>query len=204
MKYITTKKSILSKIALIALISVTGSYTYASHYCEINKNRIEHVSDTFTSVEEFLAQFVDSKNNTAFNLFVLKLKTTLEGLQRDIETVTRSHHDDLTKEIDELMDYSLQQFNILYNVFKKYNGKPDSQAVVFGEEIKREFNTEKIFSEMINKLKTLRGKAANAGDKHLVKQIEDLAKKIQQKKNLWTAKSNLSLITGLMHRMRCR
>lgn len=203
MKYITIKKSILSKIVLITLISLTGSYTYTNH-CEDNREKINNVANTFTSVEEYLSQFVDAKNNTAFNLFVIKLKTTLEILQRDIDALTRSHNDELAKEIDELMDYALQQFNILYNIFKKYNGKPDSQAVVFGEEIKREFNTEKIFGEMINKLRILRSKAAHEGDKHLVKQIEDLAKKIQQKKKLWAAKSNLNLINGLMHRMRCR
>ena len=89
------------------------------------------------------------------------------------------------------------------DVFKRYNGKPDTQAVNFATEIKREFDVEKIFAELINKLKILRSKAQHAGNKHLVKQIEELATKIQQKKKIWNGKSNLALVTGLVHRMKC-
>jgi len=89
-------------------------------------------------------------------------------------------------------------------VFKRYNGKPDSQAVNFATEIKREFDVEKIFTEMVNKLKALRCKAHHAGNKHLVKLIEELAAKIQHKKKVWNGKSNLTLVAGLVHRMKCQ
>ncbi len=196
------KKSILSKTALIALFSIIGSYTYANHD-ETNREKIHNLSMTFTSVEGDLSQFVDSSNKTPFNIFVIKLRTTLQNLQREIETLTRGHGDELATDIDRLMDYSLQQFNILYDVFKKYNGKSAAQAKEFGEEIRRQFDTDKIFAEMISKLKVLRTKALHAGDKNLVKQIEDLAKKIQQKKTIWTAKTDLSLFLGLTKRMQC-
>jgi len=202
MKYITITKSIVSKVALITLISITGVHTHASQ-SEINRNDMEQVSKTFTSTEDLLTQFVDPNNKTPFNIFLIKLRTTLQNLQRNIETTTRSYHDDVTTEIDKLMDYALQQFNILYDVFKKYNGKPANQAKDFGEEIKKQFDTEKIFGEMINRLKSLRSKAAQQGDTQLVKQIEDLGKKIQLKRNAWNAKSNAILLVGLMKRMSC-
>ncbi len=198
MKYNKMKKSILSKTALIVLATMVMT-SYTSH----NEEKMESVSTTFISVENELSQFVDPGNKTPFNTFLISFTTKLQNLQRVIEATVRSHNDEISKEVDELLEYSLEQFNILLDVFKRYNGKPDTQAVNFATEIKREFDVEKIFAEMINKLKVLRGKAQQAGNKHLVKQIEELATKIQQKKKLWNAKSNLALVTGLVHRMKC-
>ena len=192
------KKSILSKMALILLATIVTT-SYASH----NEEKIGSLSTTFTAVESDLSHFVDTTNKTSFNTYIIGFTATLQSLQRTIETVIRGQDDELSKEIDELLQYALQQFNILLDVFKRYNGKPDSQAVNFATEIKREFDVEKIFAELVNKLKTLRCKAQQSGNKHLVKQIEDLATKVQQKKKIWNAKSNLTLVTGLVHRMKC-
>src|SRR5216684_1285585 len=181
MKYINKmKKSILSKTALI-LLATTIINSYASH----NEEKIGSFSTAFTKVENELSLFVDQKNNTSFNIYMIGFTTTLRDLQKTIETITRGQDDELSEEIDELLHYALQQFNILLDVFKRYNGKPSTQAMSFATEIRREFDVKKIFAEMVNKLKMLRGKAQQDGNKHLVKQIEELAVKIQQKKKIW-------------------
>lgn len=200
MKYINKiKKSILSKMALILLATATVN-SYASHHEE----KIESLSITFTSMENGLSLYVDTGNNTSSNTYLINFNTILHTFEKAVETISRGHDDELSKEINELLEYALQKFNILLDVFKRYNGKPDIQAVNFATEIKREFDVEKIFAEIICKLKNIRSKAQQTGNKHLVKQVEELANKIQQKKKVWSAKSNLTLITGLVHRMKCQ
>lgn len=205
MKHITTKTSILSKVALITIISFTGSYTYANHceHHEVQAESIDKLGGIFMSVERLLADFVNSSNKTPFNTFVTKLGTKLQELQRRIETLTRSNNDIVSAEVDKLMDYALQQFNILYSVFKKYNGKPAAHAKAFGDEIKKEFNTEKIFSEMVVKLETIKTKASHENNKHLLEKIDKLITLIKQKKNEWKQKADLVLWAGLTARMGC-
>ena len=198
----TTKKSILSKLALVTAIIFTGSYAYGSQ-SDNNQEKISHLKKTFLAVEHYLSEFVSIKSKTPFNDFVLKIREKLQNLQRNIEESTRSHGSELSKEIDELMDYALQQFNILYNVFKKYNGKPDNQALSFAGEIKREFDTEKIFSMLITKLKALKTKACSTDDKALVEEITALINDIEKKKRVWNAKGNSELFAGIAHRMKC-
>jgi len=199
MKYTNTKKSILSKMALIALFLVTGSYTYTSH-CETS---IENVVTVFILSEKNLSGFFNSGNKTPYNTFVEELETILRDFKRSVEETTRNPNDELTKATEDLMDYISQHFNILCNIFKKYNGKPATYAADFSVEIKREFNTEKIFSEMITKLKVLRGKACHADNKHLVKRIDYLTHLIQLKKKEWSAKADWLLFAGLTNRMKC-
>ncbi len=202
MKNIIIKKSILSKVAVIAFMLTMGSYTYGNH-CETNEKKINNITAVIVSGERILADFVNSNVKTPFNTFLAALGTMLQDLQRKAEALTRSHHDDLTTAIDELEDYTLQQFNILLNVFKKYNGKPNSQAANFALEIRKEFDTEKVFSEMITKLKAIKIKAAHTDDKHLAKEIDRLIQIIQKKKGEWSAKPDWVLLGGLIHRMKC-
>jgi hypothetical protein len=199
MKY-TIKKNRLSTLTLIVLATIMVSYTNAGH----NEDKIGSLTSAFTSVENDLSLFVDTANKTSFNTYMINFSTTLQNLQRTMDTIVRGQDDEFSKEVDALLEYALQQFNILVDVFKRYNGKPESQAFNFATEIKREFDIEKIFAEMIAKLKNLRCKAHQAGNKPLVKLIEDLAAKIQQKKKVWGAKQNITLIGGLIHRMKCQ
>ena len=196
----TIKKSILSKLALITAMTFMGSYASADHV-DNNQEKISNLKRTFIAVEHYLSEFVSVKSKTPFNDFVLKIREKLQHLQRNIEELTRNHGSDLSKEIDDLMDYALQQFNILYNVFKKYNGKPDSHALSFAGEIKREFDTEKIFGVLISKLKVLKNKAGE--DKALVEEIISLINDIEKKKRVWNTKSNSELFGGIAHRMKC-
>lgn len=193
------KKSILSKTAFIALATMM-IHSYASH----NETKMESLSHAFTAAENDLSLFVDQSNNTSFNTYIISLGTTLQKLQRTVEEITRAHDDELSKEIDALVHYVLQQFNILLDVFKRYNGKSADYALSFSAEINQEFDVKKIFAETINKLKALRTKAQQAGHKHLVKQIEEFATKIQHKQKIWNGKTNLALLTGLVHRMKCK
>src|SRR5438477_11821388 len=112
MKYPKTKKSILSKIALITAIAFVGSYAYGNQG-ETNKEKINVLRKTFNSVEHYLSEFVSVKSKTPFNEFVIRIVAKLQNLQRHIEELTRSHTSEVSKEIDELMEYALQQFTIM-------------------------------------------------------------------------------------------
>lgn len=202
MKYTKTKKSILSNVALITAMLVMGSYANANHG-DNNKDKISNLKKTFASVENYLSEFVSVKSKTPFNEFVVRIQMKLHNLQRNIEESTRSNTTELSKEIDELMDYALQQFSVLYNVFKKYNGKPESQAITFASEIKKEFDTDKIFSTMVRKLKVLKSKADETGDSALADEITHLITEITEKNKRWNAKGNMELLTGIAHRMKC-
>ena len=197
------KKSVLSKVAMIALLVTTVS-TYTSHnhhHCETNMDSIINV---FVPTEKNLSGFFNSSNKTPYNTFVEELDAILRDFQRKIESVKRSHNDEISVAIDELMEYVAEHFNVLCNIFKKYNGKPATYAADFSIEIKREFNTEKIFGEMITKLKALRTKAVHAENKSLIKKIDCLAQLIQKKKTEWSAKADWVLFAGLTTRMNCR
>ncbi len=201
MKYNTIKKAILSKLAVLAFMVITFSaYANPTHHLA----NVDSIINVFMPTEKILAGFFISSNKTPYNTFVVELDSILHDFQRKIEAVTRSANDELSTEIDELMDYVAQHFNVLCNLFKKYNGKPATCAIDFAAEIKREFNTEKIFGEMITKLKTLRAKAHHADHKHLVKKIDVLTQLIQKKKSEWSAKPDWVLFGGLTTRLNCR
>src|SRR3990172_5286272 len=147
MKNKTIKKSILSKVAVIAFMLMTSSYAFTNNNCETN---IDSIISVFIPAEKILVTCFNSSDKTPFNTIVANLDTILRDFNRKIEAVARGHGGELSTEIDELVDYVAQHFNILLNVFKKYNGKPATSALDFSTEIKREFNTEKIFGEMIS------------------------------------------------------
>jgi len=182
-----------------------GSYAYGScnDQAKMCTLKINAIKEAVIPVENYLAQFVSIKVKAPFNDFLLKIKEKLETLQRKMDELPRNSQNDLSKEVDELMDYVFQQFNVLYNIFKKYNGKPDNQALNFAAEIKKEFDIEKIFSILVNKLKTLKNKAANLPDKELAEEITALITIIEKKKNNWNTKSNAELFAGITHRMKC-
>lgn len=195
------KKAILSKIAVLAFMIMT----YTAHANPTHQlANIDSIINVFMPTEKILAGFFNSSNKTPYNTFVVELDSILHDFQRKVEAVTRSANDELSTEIDELMDYVAQHFNVLCNIFKKYNGKPATCALEFSTEIKREFNTEKIFGEMINKLKTLRAKAIEIDNKNLIKKIDCLTQLIQKKKTEWSAKPDWVLFAGLTTRLNCR
>lgn len=195
------KKTILKKLALITAIIFSGSYAYAEQG-DNNHEKISHLAKAVVNKERMLWEFVNINNKGSFNDFVFKMTENLKVLQRYVEGLTRSHCNALSKEVDELMDYALQQFNILCNIFKKYNGKKD-QALNFAGEIKKEFDIEKTFSILISKLEILKRKATNACDKLLAEEIAALIKIIEDKKAKWNKKGNPELFAGIAHRMKC-
>jgi hypothetical protein len=201
MKNNTMKKAILSKIALIAFTVMGFTSVLANDH---HTSKVDNIINVFIPSEKVLVRYFNSSDKTPGNTLVEELDSILRDFQRKVDTVTRSHNDDISVAIDELMDYVAQHFNVLCNIFKKYNGKPATYAAEFSIEIKREFNTEKIFGEMIAKLKVLRTKAVHADHKHLIKRIDCLMQLIQKKKSEWSAKPDWVLFAGLTTRMNCR
>lgn len=198
MKKNTMKKAILSKIIAVVFMIMASMPILANHHLA----NIDSIINVFLPAEKNLAGFFNSSNKTPYNTFVLELDSILRDFQRKIDNVTRSHNDDLSIAIDELMDYVAQHFNVLCNIFKKYNGKPATYALEFSAEIKRDFNPDKIFGEMVAKLKILRTKAHHGDHKHLVKKIDCLMQLIQKKKSEWSAKPDWVLGAGLLERMK--
>lgn len=199
---ISIKKSNLSRVALLAtLITVTNGYPNAVE----NEATMKHYGAFFYAVERNLTDFFNENNKTPFVTYLTALEKLLNDFKRKIEeTVTRSNTDGLTKEINDLIDYTTHKFSIAYNIMKKYCGRPASDALTFGVEIKRDFNAEKVFGDIVTKLKALEGKALQAHEDTLAKKIETVITMIERKRKEWNAKSDGILLKGLSCRMKCK
>jgi hypothetical protein len=202
MKHITIKKSILSKVVLLAsLITAVGIYGNNNN----NELAIKEVGAFVHDVERKISDFCNPSNKTPMNNFIIALEKLFYDFKAKIEiTITRNNNDVLTNELYNLTDYILYQFNIACTIIKKYNGRPSSEALIFGAEIRRDFNTEKVFTEIIAKLKTLKCKADQAHESCLIKKIDIIIKMIEIKRKEWNAKSDWSLSQGLVTRMNCK
>lgn len=197
----TTKKSILSKVALLAsLFMVTGVYANNAD----NERMVVNFDKFIRAVEGNMSKFFNACNKTAYNTFVIEFEKIILAFKRTIEPATRGTGDALTKELYDIIDYALQQFDIAYSIIKKYNGKPAKEAFAFSAEIKKGFNPEKVFGEIITKLKTLKTKATQANDNVLADKIQVIICEIEQKKKAWNAKSEHTLFAGLAARMGCK
>lgn len=196
-----TKKNSLSRVALlVSLISISG-IAYSSE----NEAVMQDFGAFVYSVERNFTDFFSTSNKTSYNAFIVAIEKLFGDFKRKIETsTTRSNNDALAKEINDLIDYSMKQFNLACTIMKKYNGKPSSDAFAFGSEIKRDFNPQQTFGNIITKLKVLRGKASQADETCLVKKIDTIITMIEKKKKEWNAKSDVTLLSGLSHRMNCK
>jgi N-acetylglucosamine-6-phosphate deacetylase len=197
----TMKKSTLSRIALLAtLICVTG-ITYGAE----NETSMKDFGTFVYEMDKNFANFFSQNNKTTFNTYIITLEKLFNDFKRKAEVaITRGNNDALAKEINDLVDYAIRQFTVAYNIMKKYNGKSSNEAMAFGAEIERDFNTEKIFAEIIVKLKVLKDKADKANECTLVKKIESIIMMIDKKRKEWSAKQRLALLTGLTYRMNCK
>jgi hypothetical protein len=199
---ISIKKNNLSRVALLAtLITMTNGYIDAAE----NEIAMQDFGAFFYHVEQTLANFFDQKNKTAFIAYITKLETLFNDFKRKIEeAVTRNNSDTLTKEINDLIDYTIYKFNIAYNIMKKYCNRSDSEFLIFGTEIERDFNPEKVFGDIIVKLKALKCKAEKAKEKDLVEKIATIVKMVEAKGKQWNAKSRMTLLEGIRCRMKCK
>ena len=197
---ISIKKSNLSRVALLAsLITMTG---YANVH---NETAMQDFGAFFYAIERNLTDFFNQKNKTPFATYITALEKLLNDFKRKIEDgISRGTTDALTKEINDLIDYATHNFNIAYGIMKKYCGRPSNEALTFANEIKRNFNHQKIFGDIIAKLKTLKCKSLQAGEGDLAKKIETVIIMIEKKRKEWSAKSEPSLFAGLSVRMNCK
>lgn len=197
----TMKKSLFSRVALLAtLISITGIANGAE-----NEATMQDFGTFVYAVERNFTDFFSTTNKTPFATCITALEKLFTDFKKKIEvTISRSTSNGLTKEINDLIDYALHHFNSACTIMKKYNGKPSSEAANFGTEFKRSFNTEKVFGEIIAKLKVLKCKATEAGETDLCKKIETVTTMIEKKRKEWNGKSELALFAGLSHRMGCK
>ena len=195
------KKNILSRVALLtALITVTGAYAQSEH-----ATTMKDLATFILDVDRKISDFFSQNNKTPFGTYVIALEQLFSDFKRKVEEiVTRNNNSELAKDINDLIDYALRQFTIAHNIIKKYNGKPSSEAAAFGAEIKRDFNTERVFSEILTRLNLLKCKAKQAGESSLIKKIDAVISMIETKKKTWGAKSDLNLFAGLSYRMSCK
>lgn len=200
---ISTKKNNLSRVALLAtLITVTNGYIGAAE----NEASVQDLGTFVVIVERNLADFFDQANKTSFTTFITALETIFADFKRKTEeAITRNNNADaLTKEINDLVDYTIYKFGIVYSIMKKYCGRPASEALIFGTEIERDFNPEKVFTEIVTKFKALKSKAKKAGDPCLEKKLDSVIKVVEILGKKWNAKSRSVLLLGISHRMQCK
>jgi len=188
---------------LLATLITAVTTGYAGTH---NETAMQDLGAFVYAVERNFTDFFSQKNKTPFTTYITALEKLFNDFKRKIEeAITRNGNiDALTKEIYDLIDYTVRQFNIAYTIMKKYNGRPSSDAAIFGTEIKRDFNTEKVFGEIVAKLKVLKCKATKSGEDCLAKKIETIIVMIEKKRKEWGAKSDLALLTGLTYRMNCK
>lgn len=200
---ISIKKNNLSRVALLAtLITMTNGYIDAAEY----ETKMQDFGEFFYRIEQCLANFFDQKNKTAFSTYITELETRFNDFKRKAEeAITRDGNTDaLTQEINDLIDYSIYRFTIAYNIMKKYCGRPDSEFLVFGTEIERDFNPEKVFAEIVIKLKALECKAKKAKETALADILAKITKMVEAKGKQWNAKSRMTLLDGIRCRMKCK
>lgn len=197
----TMKKNILSRVAMLAtLICVTGM----AHAAE-NETAMKDFGTFVYEMDGKFATFFSQNNKTPFNTYIIDLEKLFNDFKRKADAaITRGNNDALAKDINDLTDYAIRQFTIAYNIMKKYNGRPSSESMAFGAEIERDFNTEKIFAEIIIKLKALQTKADKAKECDLLKKINTVIMMIDKKRKEWNAKQRLTLLAGLTYRMNCK
>lgn len=197
----TMKKNILGRVAMLAtLICVTGM----AHGAE-NEATMQDFGAFVYSVDGQFTNFFSQNNKTPFNTYIIALDKLFNDFKRKVETViTRGNGDALAQEINDLIDYAIRQFTVACNIMKKYNGRPANEAYAFGTEIQRDFNTEKVFGEIVAKLKVLKTKAIQANECGLAKKIETIITMIDKKRKEWGAKKELTLLSGLTYRMNCK
>lgn len=195
------KKNILSRVAMLAtLICVTGMAQGAE-----NEAAMKDFGTFVYDVDKNFGNFFSEKNRTTFNAYIITLEKIFSDFKRKAEaSITRGNNDDLAKEINDLTDYAIRQFTIAYNIMRKYNGKTSNEAMAFGTEFERDFNTEKVFAEIILKLRALLKKATEANERALMAKTETVITMIDKKRKEWSAKQKWTLLNGLIHRMNCK
>jgi hypothetical protein len=197
----TMKKSILSRVALLATLIFAVGIANGSE----NEKNMDNVGTFVYHIEGRFSDFFSTKDKNPYNAHMIKLEQLLNDFKRKVEeSVTRGSNDQLTQELNDIIDYIVYQFSIAYNIMKKYNGKPASEAMAFGTEIKYGFNTEKIFAEIVTKLTVLKKKAESANECTLATKAQKIITMIDKKRKEWAAKSESTLFTGLTYRMTCK
>ena len=197
-----TKKNLLGRVALLTALLSTGIFINGGH----NEEKMEYLGKFIFAADRNVVGFVSQNDKTPFKTFLDGLKSIFNDFGKNIENLVArgDTEDDLTKAINEIIDYALSRFNTLYEIMQKYNGKPASEAFHFGTEIIEKFNPEKVFGDMVIKLKALKCKASQAGEAHLVKKIDVVITMIEKKKKEWSSKSDITLLGGLTYRMNCK
>jgi hypothetical protein len=197
----TIKKNILSKVVLLASLVFVTNVSASSIDNEV---KLGHIAKSIHSVEQLIAQFFDSGKKISYSRIRMEIEKHLQDVTKMMESATRTSGDALTKEINDVIDYALQQFSIAYNIIKKYEGRPSTEATAFATEIKRDFNTEKVFGELLGKFKMLKCNACQAGDGNVVKKVDTIIAMIEKKRKEWNAKADWVLFAGLKVRMDCK
>jgi hypothetical protein len=205
MKNTITKKSVLSKVALFALMTTT-SYIGAQDISAdiINNVRSEFIAPT---LEDF-KNFFDSKISTPFNTFVVHIKNTKREFNNKLAqfetTISESNQESTLPGLCLAFAHQIQpKFNRILNILEKYNGKKPDQATAFSNELLQEFDADLMFKEITAQLTTLFNQAKAENNKPLMKSINDLISFLKHKKTEMNKKSDkLSLFTGIVTRMR--
>lgn len=197
-----TKKNNLSRVALLAtLISLNA---YATEGID-NETSVQDYGAFVYAVEKNFSDFFNPGNKTPFSTFIVALEKLFNDFTNKTNNhITRNNDSALAKSMHDLIDYTNRQFTIACTIMKKYSTKPASEAVAFGTEIKRDFSPEKVFAEIVVKLRAIRCIADKANESSLVKKIDIVITMIEKKRKEWGTKSEFTLVGGLAHRMNCK
>jgi hypothetical protein len=201
MKMIMIKKNIMKKVVVSTLICSLAFSVYASDDDAYIKST--NIAARFVqNINEQFVGLVSTNIKAPLNTFLVNIKQLLDDLSNQGNAIKRSN-DEINILLHDLFEYVLIRFNIAYDVLKKYNGKPDKWAEL-SVEMKREFNTEEIFSEILRRLRGIKVVAQQKGNSALIKKLDTIIVMVEKKRKEWNAKSQASLLGGLTYRLGCK
>lgn len=200
-----TKKNILSKLALLTLITTfSGIKSQDISPVIIDTMRAEFIAPMLDTFRDFF----DSSITTPFNTFIIHI----ENLKRQHNSKLANFETTISETEEQsplagmcvAFGHQIQpKFNKIFNILKKYNGKKADQATAFSNELMSEFDAELMFKEITAQLSTLFAQAKAEDNKQLMKAINDLVLLLKNKKAEMSKKSDkISLFTGIITRMR--
>ena len=203
MKSPMTKKSIMSKVALLTLTIMTFSPIHGSMATDVTSDYLKVFKDFFKT-ERVVSTFFDSNDKTRWNLLRTKMGNDLAQYENALEAITRRSQDSCATLAHDVVEYSRQLFSAIYGVIKKYEGNDAKEVNNFKLDIKRVFDPEVAFEKIISKLETLKKKAVLEGHNELVLQITAIIAEIKKKRDSWIKKSEFQLGMGLITRFNCQ
>ena len=201
MKMMKIKKNIIQRV-IVSTLMCSFSFSFPVVDDPAHLDSLNIAATFIHTIDKQFVDLVSTKVKTPMNTCLIDINKTLEDLRQKGNAITRSN-DEITIVLHNLFEYVVRRFNIAYDILKKYNGK-SNLAAELSVELKREFNTEEIFTEILRQLRAIKGISQQRKLCNLIKKVDTLIAMVEKKRKEWNARSEFTLFTGLTYRLQCK